>query len=119
VVGIVGWTLFEYLMHRFLFHSEDYLPENKIFYMAHFLLHGIHHAFPSDPLRLVFPITLGYLILLLMVLPMLNSVIPVALCPSFKMGFILGYIIYDDTHWFIHHSSPKEGYFKSIKLYHM
>jgi 4-hydroxysphinganine ceramide fatty acyl 2-hydroxylase len=27
--------------------------------------------------------------------------------------------MYDLTHYFIHHSSPRKGYFKNLKLYHM
>lgn len=46
LMGIVLWSLSEYLIHRFVFHSEYYLPANKFFYLLHFLLHGIHHAFP-------------------------------------------------------------------------
>lgn len=44
--GVAFWTLTEYLIHRFIFHSEEYLPEGKGWFLAHFLLHGIHHAFP-------------------------------------------------------------------------
>jgi 4-hydroxysphinganine ceramide fatty acyl 2-hydroxylase len=48
----------EYFLHRFLFHSEDkWLPGSKGNFpiVAHFMFHGIHHAFPMDKLRLVFP----------------------------------------------------------------
>ena len=44
--GIASWSLTEYLIHRFIFHSEEYLPAGKFWYLLHFLLHGIHHAFP-------------------------------------------------------------------------
>ena len=44
--GVMMWSLTEYLIHRFVFHSEPYLPAGKIWYLVHFLLHGIHHAFP-------------------------------------------------------------------------
>ena len=50
VVGVLSWTLMEYLFHRFIFHGEDYwmkiLPKNKYLFTFHFLFHGIHHAFP-------------------------------------------------------------------------
>ena len=48
--GLLVWTLAEYLIHRFLFHGEDtwmkYFFFNKYVYTFHFLVHGIHHAFP-------------------------------------------------------------------------
>ena len=54
----------EYMMHRFLFHGEQYwmqhVPKNSFFYLAHFMLHGIHHAFPQDKHRLVLPPVMGY-----------------------------------------------------------
>lgn len=70
-------------------------------------------------MRLVFPITVGYIVLLLGVFPLFDSVFPLALAPTLKAGFLIGYMIYDLLHYFMHHSSPKDGYLKSIKLYHM
>jgi dihydroceramide fatty acyl 2-hydroxylase len=52
VVGYVAWTLTEYSVHRYLFHLE--LP-GETGARIHFLIHGIHHDHPSDPLRLVMP----------------------------------------------------------------
>ena len=34
-------------------------------------------------------------------------------------GMISGYVIYDMTHYYIHHSKPKIGYWKSLKEYHI
>jgi 4-hydroxysphinganine ceramide fatty acyl 2-hydroxylase len=48
-LGIFLWTLIEYTLHRFLFHGEDYwLPDHPKLLAFHFLIHGIHHAFPMD-----------------------------------------------------------------------
>jgi len=67
ITGFVFWTLAEYLMHRYLFHGEDtwmkYIPLNKWVYTGHFCMHGIHHAFPQDATRLVFPPFPGYWII--------------------------------------------------------
>ena len=61
IIGLLVWTLVEYIGHRFLFHSEDYwLPNHPIVLAHHFLIHGIHHAFPMDRYRLVLPPILGY-----------------------------------------------------------
>ncbi len=55
--GLLYWTFMEYTMHRFIFHADDsWLPDTKLAMFTHFLLHGIHHAFPMDRYRLVFPI---------------------------------------------------------------
>ena len=49
-LGILTWSWLEYVLHRFLFHGEDYwmpyMPHNKYLFTAHFFTHGIHHAFP-------------------------------------------------------------------------
>ena len=46
-LGIFMWTLEEYLLHRFVFHAEEYwLPNSKYAAPFHFLAHGIHHSFP-------------------------------------------------------------------------
>lgn len=56
LLGLFFWTLFEYVTHRFAFHGEDkYLAQSSVAYAFHFLIHGIHHAFPQDKNRLVFP----------------------------------------------------------------
>jgi sterol desaturase/sphingolipid hydroxylase (fatty acid hydroxylase superfamily) len=45
-VGVVLWTLVEYLMHRFLFHPRGNWPAFRRFAYG---LHGIHHRYPRDP----------------------------------------------------------------------
>jgi len=47
-LGSFIWTLVEYGMHRFLFHIDQWLPDNRWFLTAHFLLHGVHHYLPTD-----------------------------------------------------------------------
>lgn len=52
LLGMLTFSLVEYLMHRFLFHSEKYLPDNFLgrpLRYLHFILHGIHHTIPLDP----------------------------------------------------------------------
>lgn len=47
--GVIFWTKLEYLLHRFVFHCEWWLPDNKFLLHNHFLIHGIHHSIPMDP----------------------------------------------------------------------
>jgi len=121
-IGMFIWTLTEYCLHRFLFHGEDFwmqaVPFNKWVWTAHFLFHGIHHSFPQDRMRLVMPPSLGYVIgfsdfyLHYVFFPREHSF-------NIIVGGILGYITYDLMHFFMHHSNPKSGYLKTMKLYHM
>ena len=44
--------------------------------------------------------------------------VPHWVAPLFS-GFIIGYLIYDLTHYATHHFPMRRGYFKYIKRYHM
>jgi hypothetical protein len=50
--GYVFWTFCEYWIHRAVFHFE---PEGGIGARLHWMVHGVHHDHPNDPLRLVMP----------------------------------------------------------------
>lgn len=49
IAGLFSFTLAEYLIHRFIFHSESLLPDNRVIRYLHYILHGIHHMLPVDP----------------------------------------------------------------------
>lgn len=119
VIGLAYWTLFEYLFHRFAFHSETYLPDNNNVLCLHYLIHGIHHAFPMDSLRLVFPPILGVFFAVLTKQLMYNPLLPLSIADSLFAGKISGYIWYDLFHYFSHHAKAKSGYFKFMKSYHL
>ncbi len=50
--GYLLWTLFEYWLHRLVFHFE---PQKGLGARLHWIIHGVHHDHPNDPLRLVMP----------------------------------------------------------------
>ena len=50
--GYLFWTLTEYWLHRIVFHFE---PEDGIGARLHWIIHGVHHDHPNDPMRLVMP----------------------------------------------------------------
>ena len=51
-LGVLLWTLLEYVLHRFLFHISSKDESGKI---RAFMMHGYHHEFPNDKMRLVAP----------------------------------------------------------------
>ena len=108
-VGFCYWTLMEYVLHRFLFHGEDtwmkYIPFNKYVYTFHFLMHGIHHAFPQDEMRLAYPPVPGHMIFYpLMYTPIVNF-LPDGIDQWVFLGCLFGYQCYDQIHYWTHHSS--------------
>lgn len=46
--------------------------------------------------------------------------LPTSIQPGLNIGFIVGLVCYDLTHFFLHHSNPPDGsYFKMMKMYHI
>jgi sterol desaturase/sphingolipid hydroxylase (fatty acid hydroxylase superfamily) len=112
--GIVLWTLTEYLLHRFVFH---FYPASKWGHRIHFIFHGVHHDYPNDAKRLVMPpsasIPLAILFYLLFKSFMGN--LAYAVFP----GFIIGYLIYDMSHYALHHHNFKTEFWMNLKKHHM
>ena len=113
--GLLLWTLTEYWLHRKLFHWQ---PDNAFGRRMHFIIHGVHHDHPNDRLRLVMPpgasIPLAALFLGAFVLVFGTP----AAFPLFA-GFIAGYLVYDYTHYWLHHFVPRSNLGKRLREQHM
>ena len=120
LLGFLWWTLSEYYLHRFFFHSEDsWLPNHPKVLAFHFMLHGIHHAFPMDRLKLVFPPLPGFAVHFFLVIIPMSYIVPKPYIYSVAAGELFGYVLYDMIHYYLHHATPKDVYFKDLKRYHM
>ncbi|KAL9087411.1 MAG: hypothetical protein Q9165_006708 [Trypethelium subeluteriae] len=119
ITGICIWTIVEYGMHRFLFHIDSVLPDNRVFLTLHFLLHGIHHYLPMDRLRLVMPPTL-FVVLATPFWYLAKSVFFYDWNAAMAVycGGIFGYTCYDMTHYFLHHKNLP-AYYRELKKYHL
>jgi len=115
ILGLLFWTLTEYLMHRFVFHYE---PTSEWGKYLHFMMHGVHHDYPNDSLRLVLPPVIS-IPLALMFYYLFVSVIGTTLIAPFYAGFILGYMVYDSWHYASHHFALKSSGWIWLKHYHM
>jgi 4-hydroxysphinganine ceramide fatty acyl 2-hydroxylase len=117
--GVFIWTFVEYLLHRFLFHLDEYLPDNRVGITAHFLLHGIHHYLPMDRYRLVMPPTL-FVVLAAPFYKLAHAVFFYNWYAAVTVycGGIFGYICYDLTHYFLHHRNLPAWY-RALKKYHL
>jgi len=105
VLGYMTWTLFEYWLHRLLFHLPVRGPKTQ---RAYFLIHGMHHDYPWDETRLVMPLGAS-LALCVIVFSAFRALLgPGGMWAPFS-GFVLGYIIYDTVHWYVHARSPTSG----------
>jgi sterol desaturase/sphingolipid hydroxylase (fatty acid hydroxylase superfamily) len=115
VMGYVVWTLTEYWLHRVVFHFE---PDHGLGARLHWIIHGVHHDHPNDPMRLVMPpsvsvpLAAGFLALFVAIG---GSGWGVA---AFS-GFIAGYLAYDMLHYHTHHHVPRTRVGKKLRELHM
>ena len=115
VGGYAFWTLSEYWIHRAIFHFE---PKDGIGARFHWVIHGVHHDHPNDPLRLVMPpsvsIPLGLIFFASFV-----AVLGTPTAYAFAGGFFTGYLAYDMTHYYLHHGRPTTRFGKWLRELHM
>ncbi|KAF9583806.1 fatty acid alpha-hydroxylase [Lunasporangiospora selenospora] len=118
VFGVGLWSLVEYVIHRFLFHLDELLPDTTFWLVAHFLLHGIHHYLPMDRLRLVMPPALAVAIAIPLN-KLAHALFPTPQAYGIMGGALLGYVLYDLTHYYLHHAKVFKIHFKEMKTYHL
>jgi sterol desaturase/sphingolipid hydroxylase (fatty acid hydroxylase superfamily) len=113
--GYVFWTLTEYWMHRIVFHFE---PEDGVGARLHWIIHGVHHDHPNDPMRLVMPpsvsvpLAIAFYVLFVVVLGG-------AVAFAFGGGFLAGYLLYDMTHYHVHHHRARTRAGRWLRESHM
>lgn len=99
LLGAVGWTLTEYIMHRYLFHIKP----GKFQY----LIHGVHHEYPRDKERLMMPPLPG--ILLLCIFTAFWYILFRDQTFAYMTGFVGGYMAYTFIHFIVHAWKPIPG----------
>lgn len=113
--GYVTWTLSEYWLHRLVFHFE---PARGLGARLHWMLHGVHHDHPNDPLRLVMPpsasLPMGAAFVALFAVAL-----PAGQSWALSAGFFTGYLGYDLTHFYVHHARPRTRVGRRLRELHM
>jgi sterol desaturase/sphingolipid hydroxylase (fatty acid hydroxylase superfamily) len=115
LAGIFVWTFAEYVLHRWVFHWTNDTPWGK---RVHFLLHGVHHDFPNDKDRLVMPLPTSVPLAILFY-SLFTLTLGRAIGEPFFSGFVIGYLFYDGTHYFVHHFTPRSRWGKFLRRHHM
>jgi dihydroceramide fatty acyl 2-hydroxylase len=113
--GYATWTLTEYWLHRIVFHFE---PEDGIGAKMHWIIHGVHHDHPNDPLRLVMPPSAS-VPLAVVFLALFWLVLGADAATAFGAGFLSGYLAYDMIHYHVHHHRPKTWVGRKLRELHM
>ncbi len=115
VVGVLIWSLLEYWLHRVLFHYE---PSSKLGKRFIWIMHGVHHDWPNDKYRLVFPPGLSVPLALLFWGIFTASFGEVQRYAAFA-GLAAGYLSYDMIHYYTHHFAPQGKIGKFLRKYHL
>lgn len=107
--GMLFWSLFEYIAHRYLFHFVANSEKMKKFV---YTLHGNHHHYPRDKQRLFMPpvpsLIIASVLFGLMYLIMREYTF------MFFPGFIFGYLMYGSMHYAIHAWNPPFKWMKGL-----
>ncbi|MDR3679535.1 MAG: sterol desaturase family protein [Flavipsychrobacter sp.] len=115
LLGILVWSFTEYILHRFLFH---FIPKSSWGSRLHFIFHGVHHDYPNDAKRLVMPPSVS-LPLAILFYCLFSLFLSIGNLYAFFPGFVTGYLVYDISHYAIHHFNFKSKHWKKIKKHHM
>ncbi len=113
--GYLFWTLTEYWLHRLVFHFE---PQQGIGARLHWIIHGVHHDHPNDPMRLVMPPSLSVPLAAIFIYGF-SLVVGDPGYLGFGAGFLGGYLIYDMLHYHVHHHRPSTALGRRMRELHM
>jgi sterol desaturase/sphingolipid hydroxylase (fatty acid hydroxylase superfamily) len=114
LLGGLIWTLFEYAMHRFIFHLK---LKSEFGRWLIFLTHGNHHEAPGDRYRNIMP-------------PMVSVVLSALIWLGFWMllgppgsvvylGFGIGYVVYDAIHYACHQLPMRSPVLRQLRRHHI
>lgn len=114
LLGVMIWTLFEYVMHRFLFHLK---PKSEVGQWLIFLTHGNHHVDPGDRYRNIMPpiVSLWVVGTFWGIFVLLFGAVGSLLF----LGFAIGYVVYDGIHYACHQFSMRGPVLRQLKRHHI
>lgn len=111
--GFLFLTLIEYLVHRFVFHIVENAKWKKK--MA-YTMHGVHHEYPKDKMRLAMPAPLSLVLATIFFSGF--WVIMGNYAFAFAPGFLMGYAAYLFVHFMVHAAKPPKNVFKTLWVHH-
>lgn len=115
-LGCICWSLFEYFVHRIVYHKRT-KNKNLQWYLDAMHLH--HHKNLKDyrvlnaGYLLIYPLTLIVLFITYIIVGKIDLV------ASFGLGMTLYYLFYEYVHYQIHYKVHHSGYFNFIQKYHL
>ena len=116
VIGILSWTLTEYILHRFVFHLNKVKEPWKTLTSKSHLQH--HRDTQNLDLVIAPPLvssvfaTIVFFIFALITFSFAKATLMIA-------GLMIAYVSYEWAHYGAHRYNPKKGFFKYLKDYHL
>jgi sterol desaturase/sphingolipid hydroxylase (fatty acid hydroxylase superfamily) len=110
--GLLFWSFFEYIMHRWVFHINEHVHGTDRF---QYIVHGVHHNHPKDEERVFMPPAPGILISALLL--GINFLIMGQAAFFFTSGMVTGYMFYAYIHYSVH-AKPPHPRFRKLWQHH-
>jgi sterol desaturase/sphingolipid hydroxylase (fatty acid hydroxylase superfamily) len=85
---------------------------------VYFFVHGVHHDWPWDRSRLVMPPSIS-ISLAVITFFVFRAVWGAAGMWAPFAGFVLGYVLYDSLHWYVHAGKPRGALGKLLRREHL
>ncbi len=105
-LGLLSWTLSEYMLHRFVYHEwPSFLSDG----------HDLHHQAPRDKIGVPWYLTLAIVVALYYLLALPFGRVTPALLMAFNW---LGYVGYCISHHASHHWPCKLPWLRQMKRHH-
>lgn len=106
IIGLLGWSLIEYLVHRFVLHG---LPPFKAW-------HAEHHRRPTALICAPTFVSAGLITFFIFIPAWL--IIGLWDATAFTFGVLVGYLFYTVIHHATHHWRANNAWFKKRKYWH-
>lgn len=113
LVGLLLFSLIEYLVHRYVFHM---ITNTRLKERVQYAFHGVHHEFPKDTSRLAMPPILS--VVIVTVLFFLCKLAMGDYTFGFLPGFITGYSLYLIVHYVVHAYQPPKNFLRALWINH-
>ena len=115
-IGIVFWSFFEYVTHRWVYHIDF---KNKKVKWLFETFHIHHHTVPTDYRVLNAGLLMIYPLFFLFSGIFFLFTWDIGLTAWISLGAISYYYFYENIHYFIHYKEYSKGYLRNIQLFHL
>lgn len=116
LVGVLSWTLVEYLLHRFVFHWVEVAEPWRTMFSG---LHMAHHEAPDSSTLIVAPPVVSFTFATLFFLIFWTLTQNLAAAALLITGLFTGYCIYEWVHFATHQYAMTSRLGRVLKKYHL